>query len=212
MCEAVIQQAVSINDPEFRELVASLYAQWETWDRDLFGSIFTSAELQPLIKIASTDEIAGLGRFQTRNESNYNRSTIMLSETILNGQAANPGNGSHHYDGRILCLNDILLHEMIHQFQHDVVYHGTTIKLDEEWGIAWADEERKCGACWLLKSHGIVFSKMANKIANRLNLNQVGCQCEPDRLAEFGDRLSSEFPMCCRGSEYYKGAFGLGTV
>lgn len=212
MCEAVIQQAVSINKPEYRELVTNLYAQWETWDRDLFGSVFTSAELQPLIKIASTNEIAGLGRFQTRNESNYNRSTIMLSETILNGQAMHLENGDYSHQGQIRYLRDILLHEMIHQFQHDVVYHGTTIKLDDEWGIAWEDENRKCGGCRLLKSHGIVFSKMANKIAEMLNLNQVGCQCEPNRLAEFDNRLSSDFPMCGRSAEYYEDAFQCGAV
>ena len=212
MDEEIIRQAVSINDPEFRELVASLYTQWETWDCDLFGSIFTSAELQPLIRIASTDEIDGLGRFQTRNESNYNQSTIMLSQTILNGQGEQRENGDCYHQGQILHLKDILLHEMIHQFQHDVVYHGTTIKLDEEWGVAWEEENRKCGGCKLLKSHGIVFSKMANRIAEILRLNQVGCQCEPNRLVEFGGRLSREFPMCCRSSEYYEGAYEFGRA
>ena len=220
MCEAIIQQAMSINKPEYRELVTNLYAQWETWDRDLFQRIFTIHGFQPLIQLVEIvaeqpDETNVLGRYQARNQSTDNQPRIFLSETILNGQAANVRNGSQHYNRRILCLNDILLHEMIHQFQHEIVYTpGAALSPEEnkEWADAWEDENRKCGMCKILKSHGIIFTRKANQIAEILGLNQVGCECEPERLEIYVGRLSNYFPMCFRNPAPYEGAFEFGRV
>lgn len=211
MCEDIIRQAASINNPEYQELVANLCVQWETWDRDLFQSIFTSAALQPVIEIVSTNDIGGLVRYQARNQSIDNLPRIFLSETIFNRQAAHPENYGDYHHGRIHYLSDILLHEMIHQFQHEIVYTpgpGLNSEQNFEWGAAMNEEKKKCGNSKLLRSHGIVFTKKANEIAIRLGLPEVCCECETDtdRLTKYGGRLSSEFPMCCRSSEYYEGA------
>ena len=211
MCEAIILQAASINNPEYQELVAHLYAQWENWDSNLFRSIFTRYELQPLIKIDSKEAIGGRGKFESKKHSKLERPMIWLCVEVINGQEECLQNGDHYYNGRILYLKDIMLHEMIHQFQHEIVYTpGTGLNPEQnlEWGAAMNEEKNKCGNSELFRSHGIVFTKKANEIAIKLGLPEVCCECETDtdRLAQYGGILSSEFPICCRSSEYYEGA------
>src|SRR5215203_1641466 len=103
---------------------ARLYDLWEEWNVRFFEGLL----VPPLVQLAEPGQTHNYG-----DCSNYSglagiRSRIRLRPSILGGTLRDLRDGSRNPKGLRRFLEDVLLHEMIHEFQQEI-----TGERDDSW-------------------------------------------------------------------------------
>ncbi len=160
---------------------ARLFDLWEEWNAKHFGGLMTPA----LILLDEPGQTRCYGQCSLWSGLAGCRSQIQLGPSILEGTLRDLREGTKDPEGLRRFLEDVLLHEMIHQWQfeitgeHDGSYSG----------------------------HGPAFSAKANEIGARLGLPAVGRTCKKRDHADKGLESPSQWPHDVRSDAYYLGAY-----
>lgn len=170
------------SDPWHREHLGRLFVRWRTWN----GEHFESRLEPPYLLLAepgfsraygACGELSGFG----------GRSQIRIRPSLVIGSHPHVEPGERFAEGRRRFVDDVLLHEMIHQWQFEVLgdaepaYHG----------------------------HGPIFRDVANMIGGVLGLSAVR-DC---KRRGTGANLPScsQWPHCVRPAGHYLGAYRRGV-
>jgi hypothetical protein len=133
-------------EPWHREYLGRLYQLWDEWNAVYFDSkmispyILLSEPSNPK-RYGDCGPVSGFG----------GKSQIRIRPSLLTGKHPDVIDGQNYTDGRFLFVADILLHEMVHQFNQEVIR---------------ADESSYHG-------HGPIFRDKCNEIGGKLGLLQV---------------------------------------
>jgi hypothetical protein len=170
----VLEQA----EPWHREYLGRLYAHWE----EANGAYFGGQLVVPYILLAEPASPTTYG--VTRSVSSFGgRCEIRLRPSLLKGTHPHTKDGTGNPEGLFRLIADVLLHEIIHQWQQEI--------LDE-------NEEDYHG-------HGPKFAAEANEIGAILGLSRV--RTSKKRGPEAGLPSCAQWPHCVRPPDYYLGAY-----
>ena len=156
---------------------ARLYDLWEQWNAEFFEGLL----VPPLVQLAEPGQTRCYG-----DCSNYSglagiRSRIRLRPSILEGTLRDLRHGSRNREGLQRFLEDVLLHEMIHQYHQEIT---------GEHYDSWS-------------GHGPAFSAKANEIGQKLGLAKVRRTC---KSRDGKEPSPSQWPHDVRPDGYYLGA------
>ncbi len=156
---------------------ARLYDLWERWNAEFFEGCLVPS----VIMLAEPGQTHSYG-----DCSNYSglagiRSRIRLRPSILDGTLRDLKHGSRNPEGLRRFLEDVLLHEMIHQWHFEVTGQG-----DDSYS-----------------GHGPAFSAKANEIGARLGLPPVRRTC---KKRDGEEPSPSQWPHDVRPNGFYLGA------
>ena len=170
-------------EPWHREHLGRLFSNWRTWNGEHF-----EGRLEPpylLLAEPSTPRrygdccpLSGFG----------GRSQIRIRPSLVRGSHPHVRAGERFAEGRRLFVDDILLHEMIHQWQFEVLGDG---------------EPSYCG-------HGPLFRDVANRIGAVLGLPPVR-DCKR-RGTDKNLPSCSQWPHNVRPQGFYLGAYRFSDV
>ena len=170
----VLEQA----EPWHREHLGRLFKNWRDWNGKHFES-----RLEPPYLVLSEPAFSRAYGCCRLFSSFGSRSEIRIRPSLIRGSHPAMNRGEEFAEGRRLFVDDVLLHEMIHQWQFEIlgdwepVYHG----------------------------HGPLFRDVANRIGTVLGLSPVR-DCK--RRGKDVDLPScSQWPHCVRRADYYFGAY-----
>ncbi|MBA3442159.1 MAG: hypothetical protein H0T92_20050, partial [Pyrinomonadaceae bacterium] len=166
-------------EPWHKQHLGRLLERWRQWNQEHYASLLIPPYMllnEPVAPNVYGDcaRLSGFG----------GRSQIRIRPSLLAGTHPDMRRGDDYAEGRSLFTDDVLLHEMIHQWQREVVgnpegaYHG----------------------------HGPLFRDKANEIGARLGLPRV--RTMKDRAKkDKGLPSCSQWPHNVRPDEYYQGAY-----
>ncbi len=163
-----------------RTHLTHLYECWEGWNEDHFASQLWP----PYIQLAEPSNPRRFG--QCGPVSGFGgKQEIRLRPSLLTGTHPRVNAGSGYAHGRTLFVDDVLLHEMIHQWQQEI-----SGKTDEGY-----------------HGHGPAFRNMANVIGARLGLGRV--RTSKERGEDKDLPSCSYWPHIVRPKDpdYYQGAY-----
>lgn len=126
-------------EPWHREHLGRLYELWDRWNRDYFDGrlvppyILLSEPSEPN-RYGDCGRVSGFG----------GQSQIRLRPSLLTGKHPHVRGGAEYAAGRARLVEDILLHEMIHQWHQEVT--GTNDASYHGHGPAFRDECNRIGA------------------------------------------------------------------
>lgn len=170
------------SEPWHKQHLARLLELWLQWNGEHYQGALTppyillSEPVAPNV-LGDCARISGFG----------GRSQIRLRPALLRGTHPNVRGEAVYAQGRFLFVADVLLHEMIHQWQQEVLgnsephYHG----------------------------HGPIFRDKANEIGERLGLSRVRTSKNRSKKDK-GLPSCSQWPHDVRSAEYYQGAYRKG--
>lgn len=167
-------------EPWHRISLGRLYEHWESCNARFFGGQM----IIPYLLLSAPGFSQALGDCSEVSAFG-GRSQIRLRESLLTGRHRLVRGGEEYSDGRFRFVADVLLHEMIHQWQHEV-----TGKKEASY-----------------KGHGAGFRDKANEIGKELGLAPV--RIAKARGKERDLPSCAEWPHCVRPAEYYLGAVGM---
>jgi hypothetical protein len=156
---------------------ARLYDLWEEWN----GRFFEGLLVPPLVQLAEPGQTRCYGDCCKYSGLAGIQSRIRLRPSILEGTLRDLRHGSRDPEGLRLFLEDVLLHEMIHQWHQEI-----TGAYDDSWG-----------------GHGPAFSAKANEIGEKLGLPPVRRTC---KSRDGSEPSPSQWPHDVRPEGYYLGA------
>ena len=164
--------------PWHRAHLGRLYAMWEAWN----AAHFAAAMVPPIVLLSEPSEPRRYGDCGAVSGWGA-RSQIRIRPSLLTGSHPHVCPGDSFAPGRFAFVADVLLHEMVHQWQQevsgdrDLSYHG----------------------------HGPAFRDRANQIGAALGLPPVRT-CK--RRGANVDRPScSQWPHNVRPADFYGGAY-----
>lgn len=163
--------ALASEDPDLRWL----HGLWTIYN----GEHYTSAMVQPYILLDEPSEPRRYGQFSARGGL-VRQAQIMIRPSLLDGTHPKWCAGAA-LEHRRRFVADVLLHESIHQWQHEVAgqpdesYHG----------------------------HGPAFRDKANEIGARYGLPPVRVAKKRGRDADLPS--CAQWPHCVRPADYYGG-------
>jgi hypothetical protein len=159
-----------------REILERLHAFWDS----INGDHFEGACIIPHILLAEPKTPRALGDHATVSGWG-SRNQIRLRPNLITGKHKLLKPGDEYHEGRMLFVEDVLLHEAVHQYCDEVLH-------SPENGH---------------KGHGPVFTGECNRIGAALGLSPVGIAKKGRR----GDLPScADWPQCVRPPDYYLGA------
>jgi len=168
-------------EPWHQDHLGRLYELWEDWNR----AHFAAAMVAPYILLNEPPEprvygccgrVSGFG----------GRSEIRLRPSLLTGSHPHMRAGDAYAAGRFLFIADVLIHEMIHQWQQEVT--GAT-------------EPHYSG-------HGHGFAGMCNRIGAALGLAPVRIAKRSHARKHERDRpLCGQWPHIVRPTDFYLDAY-----
>lgn len=162
-----------------RNHLGRLYSLWESWNAEFFDGQM----LAPYILLSVPNCARAIGDC-SKISAWGGRSQIRIRPSLLTGshRAVRAGDCPELAEGRLRYGGDVLLHEMIHQYQMEV-----SGQVEKSY-----------------KGHGPSFSEHCNRIGARLGLHAVRSAKKRGK----GKRLPScaYWPQCVRPSDYYLGA------
>jgi hypothetical protein len=159
---------------------ARLYDLWERWNEEFFEGLMVPS----LIQLTDPGQTHRYGCCTTFSGLAGIRSAIKIRPSILDGTLRDLKHGSRNWEGLRRFLEDVLLHEMIHQWHHEV-----TGEFDDSYS-----------------GHGPAFSAKANEIGEKLGLPRVGRTCKQRDCADKGLQSPSQWPHDVRPASFYLGA------
>jgi len=170
-------------EPWHREHLGRLFRNWRTWNGEHFDGrleppYLLLAEPSTPRRYGDCGPLSGFG----------GRSQIRIRPSLIRGSHPHVEPGDRFAEGRRLFADDILLHEMIHQWQFEVLGDG---------------EPAYCG-------HGPLFRDVANRIGSVLGLPLVR-DCKR-RGADKHLPSCSQWPHNVRPKGFYLGAYRLSDV
>ena len=127
--------------------VASLLEHWHQGNADYFDGAFQAA---PVILLAEPTNPRRLGDYAVTG-GNGSRAQIRIRPSLLRGTHPDMRAGDKYAEGRFLFVSDVLLHEMLHQYQHEILGD-----LEDAY-----------------KGHGPKFRDKCNQIGEKLGLPPV---------------------------------------
>lgn len=165
-------------EPWHREHLGRLFANWRAWnDKHFDGRLeppyLLLAEPSTPRRYGDCGPLSGFG----------GRMQIRIRPSLVRGSHPHVRPGENYREGRLRFVDDILLHEMVHQWQFEVLGDS---------------EPDYCG-------HGPLFRDVANRIGSVLGLPPVR-DCK--RRGKDRDRPScSYWPHVVRPVDHYLGAY-----
>jgi hypothetical protein len=156
---------------------ARLYDLWDEWNEEFFeGRLVPS-----LIQLTDPGQTHRYGCCTNFSGLAGIRSAIKIRRSILDGTLRDLEHGTRNKQGLERFLEDVLLHEMIHQWHLEV-----TGQVDDSYS-----------------GHGPAFSAKANEIGARLGLPLVRRTC---KSRDGKEPSPSQWPHDVRPDGYYLGA------
>ena len=166
-------------EPWHKQHLGRLLERWRQWNQEHYASLLIPPYML-LNEPVAPNVYGGCARLSGFG----GRSQIRIRPSLLLGTHPDMRRGDDYAEGRSLFTDDVLLHEMIHQWQQEVVgnpegaYHG----------------------------HGPLFRDKANEIGARLGLPRV--RTMKDRAKkDKGLPSCSKWPHNVRPDEHYQGAY-----
>ena len=173
--ESFVRYVLEDAEEWHREHLGALYNLWRKWNSEYYDEQL----VEPYIMLNEPSNPRGLG--DCGGVSGFGgRSQIRIRPSLLTGTYPRMVGGSGSQEGRFRYVADVLLHEMIHQWQYEVV---------------GKDEDSYHG-------HGTIFRDKANEIGAKLGLPRVRVKHEKDKDVP----LCSHFVHAVRPDGYYLGA------
>lgn len=167
MRESIRRYVFNETDPEKHGVIRRMYEQWEQWNEEFFDGLMTV----PIILLNEPSNPRRLG--DCGPVSGFGCSSqIRIRPSLLVGTLSK---------GQWLYGADVLLHEMIHQWQQEIVG-----KRDKGYS-----------------GHGPIFSAKANEIGARLGLPEVGRTCKERDAEDKELGKPSYWPANVRPDDYY---------
>lgn len=163
-----------------REHLTKLARLWDHWSIEFFDSAFKA---RPHILLASTCHPDAYGDY-ARTGGWGGKAQIRIRKSLLRGTHPHVRKGEEFAKGRFLFVADVLLHECIHQYQHEV--------LEIERSNSYV-------------AHGPTFRDMANQIGEKLALPPVRASRNRGKDADLPS--CAQWPHCVRPEGYYLGAY-----
>lgn len=164
-------------EPWHREHLGRLFSNWRTWN----GAHFDGRLEPPYLLLAEPSTPRRYGDCGALSGFG-GRSQIRIRPSLVRGSHPHVRAGEDHAEGRALFVDDVLLHEMVHQWQFEVIGDP---------------ESAYCG-------HGPLFRDVANRIGAALGLPAVR-DCK--RRGSGRDLPScSHWPHVVRPAGFYLGA------
>jgi hypothetical protein len=159
---------------------ARLYDLWERWNAEFFEGRMVPS----LIQLTDPGQTHCYGCCTNFSGLAGIRSAIKIRASILDGTLRDLRHGTRNRQGLRRFLEDVLLHEMIHQWHFEVTGQ---------------DDASYSG-------HGPAFSQKANEIGASLGLPMVGRTCKKRDHEGKGLPSPSQWPHDVRPEGYYLGA------
>lgn len=159
---------------------ARLFDLWEEWNERYFGGLMTPA----VILLDEPGQTKCYGQCSLFSGLAGIRSQIQIRPSILDGTLRDLCKGTKNPEGLRRFLEDVLLHEMIHQWQFEITGQG-----DDSYS-----------------GHGPAFSAKANEIGEKLGFPHVGRTCKKRDHKDKGLQSPSQWPHNVRPDGYYLGA------
>lgn len=168
----------SQSDKTYRTVLRRLYSSWETYAENLFEEPL----VPPYILLASPSRPQTLGDYSPVSGFG-GHSQIRIRPTLLSGQHKAMKPGERYAEGRYLFVADVLLHETIHQYHHEITGHTENS----------------------YKGHGPHFRNVCNEISEKLGLPPV--RVAKARGSDKDIPSCAQWPHCVRPKSYYHGAY-----
>ena len=163
----------------YKEHLGRLYAQWVAYNRAYFDGQLPQV---PYITFGTPGSAHTLGL--CANISNWGgRLQITIRRSLIDGKYKRLKPGEAYRHGREKFVDDVLLHEMVHQLQMEVLNN---------------DEPS-------YKGHGPLFAAVCNRIGDLLDIPHV----RPAKARGKQKAMPScaQWPTCVRPPDYYEGAY-----
>jgi len=160
---------------------ARLFDLWEEWNDEFFEGRMVPS----LIQLTDPGQTQCYGCCTTFSGLAGIHSAIKIRRSILDGTLRDLKHGNRNPQGLRRFLEDVLLHEMVHQWHHEVT--GDTDPPD-------------------YRGHGPAFSAKVNEIGTRLGLPRVGRTRMKRDCADKGLESPQHWPHNVRPDGYYLGA------
>jgi hypothetical protein len=160
---------------------ARLYDLWDRWNEEFFEGRMVPS----LIQLTDPGQTQCYGCCTTFSGLAGIHSAIKIRRSILDGTLRDLKHGNRNPQGLRRFLEDVLLHEMVHQWHHEVT--GETDPPD-------------------YRGHGPAFSQKVNEIGARLGLPRVGRTRKKRDTEDKGLELPQHWPHTVRPDGYYLGA------
>jgi hypothetical protein len=170
---------VSQSDKAYRPVLRRLYFLWETYAKDLLAE---ESMTPPYIMLASPSLPQHFGDYSPVSGFG-GHSQIRIRPTLLTGQHKAMKKGDRYAEGRLLFVCDVLLHETIHQYHHEI-----TGKTEDSY-----------------RGHGPQFRDTCNVAGKKLGLAQV--RVAKARGKDKDLPSCALWPHCVRPRNYYHGAY-----
>jgi hypothetical protein len=165
-------------EPWHREHLGRLFTNWRTWN----GKHFDGRLEPPYLLLAEPAFSRAYGCCCALSGFG-GRSEIRIRPSLVRGSHPHVRAGEDYREGRNLFVDDVLLHEMVHQWQFEVL----------------GDPEPA------YQGHGPLFRDVANRIGAVLGLSPVR-DCK--RRGSGMDLPScAQWPHCVRPADHYRGAY-----
>jgi hypothetical protein len=165
--------------PWYKEHLTKLGLLWDEWNEKYFNGMFKA---RPHILLATPCYPDALGDYG-RVGGWGGKAQIRIRRSLLSGTHPSVAAGDNYKEGRFLFVQDVLLHECIHQYQHEIL------------GIEKTSP---------YISHGPTFRDKCNEIGEKLGLGRVRASKTRGKDRELPS--CSHWPHCVRPEGYYKGA------
>ena len=160
-----------------REHLGRLYGEWAVYNETYFGG----ALVPPYILLAPTKNPRALGDCGPHS-SFGGKLQIRIRETLVTGAHKLLRAGNEHAEGRRRFVEDVLLHEAVHQWQMETLGHA-----DDSY-----------------RGHGPTFRDKCNEIGRALGLPAV--RIAKNRGADRDLPSCAQWPTNVRPQDYYLGA------
>lgn len=165
-------------EPWHREHLGRLFKNWRTWNGEHFD-----ARLEPPYLVLAEPAFSRAYGCCGPLSGFGGRSEIRIRPSLVRGSHPHVRPGEEYLEGRRLFVDDVLLHEMVHQWQFEVL----------------GDAEPA------YQGHGPLFRDVANRIGAVLGLSPVR-DCK--RRGKDADLPScAQWPHCVRPADHYLGAY-----
>jgi hypothetical protein len=166
--------------PWHRDHLGRLYRFWHDWNQAFFGQQM----VPPYILFSTPSSTRALG--DCSSISGFGgRLQIRIRESLMSGEHSLVRAGDEFLEGRFKFVADVLLHEMVHQYQIEV-----------------ADQRENS-----YKGHGPLFRNLCNDIGGKLGLGTVRIAKARGKDKELPS--CAHWPHCVRSASFYEGALAV---
>jgi hypothetical protein len=181
--EMIFRYALEQTDPHRHEHIRRLFGRWDEWNAEFFDGLLT-----PAVLLLNGPE-ATLCYGDCSMESGFGCGCqIRIRRSILAGTLKDLKGGNRDPEGLMRFAEDVLLHEMVHQWSYENFPIPVLVRESENYN-----------------GHGPIFAEKANEIGARLGLPPVGRFNKTKRNK--GLPLPTTWPHIVRSREHYLGAY-----